>query len=325
MGRPDFLSPIFLAKQLGTFASEGSEITPPNIDILNPNRTAMMIDQFRFSFGTVSDGSDLGSGFPPSYICADIRLGSIPLTNGLVPIVALCPRYLGGGQLGLIDRVRANNTNGEETMLTWHLPKPLYVPTDVQITARFVRRTPYPVSGDPNGTSPPMGFGIAGRSMPEGMQKPKTIWVPWATYTQCRVSSASSKFGGGGTSQIYVSQDSDLGNMHDSPLNVTQFTGWNARYAIGGVRSGMVRSPFFVQMTLSNNKMLIRDQTPFGLLFPSDRGYFNLNAKLMAKQFVRAELEIDPPSGADAAETLEGTTIGMIGYRELPMPWSAQP
>jgi len=300
--RPDFLSPIFLGGSLGTFAAEGAFAALSNTLTKNPNKTPMLIDEIRFSQALgAADANYTGAKWPFAYLQADISLGGIPLTKGYVPLSVFGPNYINGAQAGF-----GGATPAQELVLTWHLPKPLYVPPGVGILANFVRKTPYPVGGDPaNGiTSPNMGMWVVGRSMPEGMPTPKKIWVPWVTSTQVRTQTTR-----------FVSRDSEMSNPHDEPLTVTQFIGWNC----ARTGTGMIPCPFTVQATWSNNKMFIRDPTPFGMMFPSDRGYFNTRATLMRGQFARFELECTPLN----SETLEGATVGMVGYREINTPQGA--
>ena len=300
--RPDFLSPIFLGGSLGTFAAEGAQASLSPFITMNPNRVPMLIDEFIFSQANgAADVTFANASWPFSYLQADISVGGVPLTKGYTPVSVLAPRYVRGAQTDLYGTV------SQELAVIWHLPKPLYVPPDVGILANFLRKSPFPVGGDPavGVTSPVMGFWIRGRSMPEGSPIPKSIWVPWATYSQCRTQVTR-----------FVSGDNEMINPHTQPLNVTQFLGWNCARA----GTGMIPCPFTAQATFSNNKMFIRDPTPFGLLFPSDRGYFNVGAKLMNGQFARFELECVPSNN----ENLEGTTVGMIGYREIETPWGAK-
>jgi len=325
MSRPDFLSPIYLRSAATLGVANGSSCTPDPQKLLNPNRTPMLIDQFRFSGPTVSDLS-MAIGDVCQYILADIRLGSIPLTNGLVPIGAFAPTYLlypGGASMAAGQIVA-------DTQLVWHLPRPMYVPPDVQVSVKFAR-APFAAIGANSASLPleacSMVAGIAGRSMPHGSPVPDKMYVPWV-----------------GATSIYdavtewESRDSELGNPHRESMRITKFVGFNGKVStrLGG--SGetytslqMNCAPDFnLRMTLSSGKMLVRDPTPYCHLFPGERPYFNCDGVLQQNEFVRAMLSMTPVTGGLAGADpqvadLRFTTIGMQGYREIQTPQGAQP
>ncbi len=311
MPRPDFLSPLHLFAALDSFPAAGSEQSPKSEHLLNPNKTAMLVDQFRFAGASPNVGTPLVSTLADwdfAYLGVELRLGSIPLTNGVVPIPSLCPRYFGFpdqlGTLGLHD-----------TVLTWHLPRPLYVPPNVQLYARFVRQDIFPANNRATSIDN-IGFSAVGRSMPADYPVPKKIWVPWATATQCKTAV-----------QRFISKNQDLANPNTELLHVTSFVGFNT------VGPNIAHDPTFpqiapltAQMTLSSNKMLMRDPTDFFGLFPADRGVLDVDAVLQSKEFVQAELELTPlTTGGHAVEydAIAYTTIGMIGYREVQTPQGA--
>lgn len=310
MGRPDFLSPLHLHAPLDAFPASGSEQSPNPEQLLNPNKSAMLIDQFRFA-GNRPTGLLLAN-WDFLYLGVDLRLGSIPLTNGIIPIASIVPRYFGFALAGGIS----------DTVLTWHLPRPLYVPPGVQLYARFVRQDVF-AAGNRDTSIDNVGFSAVGRSMPSDYPVPKKIWVPWATATQCKSPI------GGADIQRFVSTDQELANPNTELLHVTQLNGFNCSRPFDGIFGGAsqpTRSPLTAQMTLSSGKMLMRDPTDFFGLFPTDRGSLNLEAVLQSKEFVRAELELTPPNAADDDQfSIAYTTIGMIGYREVQTPIGVQP
>ncbi len=304
MGRPDFLSPLHLFAPLDDFAAAGSEQSPNPQLLLNPNKSAMLIDQFRFSGASCGDNL---SDWVFAYLGVDLRLGSIPLTNAIVPIASIVPRYM-----------QENAGAPQDAVMTWHLPRPLYVPPGVQLYARFVRQAIFPTAGNNRqGTIGNIGFSAVGRSMPQDYPVPKKIWVPWATATECKKDLTR-----------FVSKDQELANPNVELLHVTGFNGFNVSYVDEEARldGTPTQSPLSVQMTLSSGKMLMRDPMNFFSLFPTDRGGLDVNAVLQSKEFVRAELELTPPAGAEPRDqTIAYTTIGMIGYREVQTPIGVQP
>jgi hypothetical protein len=89
MRRPDFLSPLHQYAPLDPFPAAGSEQSPDPLLLLNPNKTAMLVDQFRFAGNRPNS---VLANWDWLYLSVDLRLGSIPLTNGLVPVPAIVPR-----------------------------------------------------------------------------------------------------------------------------------------------------------------------------------------------------------------------------------------
>jgi len=318
--RPDFLSPIYLRSGAQLRVTDGSVCEPDPSKLLNPNRTAMLIDQLRFSGPTIASMSESDVC---QYILADIKLGAIPLTNGLVPVGAFAPTYLKYPAFP-----GASGFPQPDTQLTFHLPRPMYVPPNVQLNVKFAR-APF---GSINTTGTPalptnpfdMVMGVAGRSMPAGWPIPEKIYVPWV-----------------GATSIYdavtdwESKDSELGNPHREPLFVKRFVGFNGSTFLnrpapnGNTYNGLYGNAapdFNVRMTLSSGKMLVRDPVPFYHLFPGDRPFFDCDGLLQQNEFVRAMISMTPTLVGAAAQTdLRFTTIGMIGYREIQTPQGAQP
>lgn len=317
--RPDFLSGIYLRSSATLTPADGSVCNPDPQKLLNPNRTAMLIDQLRFSGPTTSQ---LSSGDICQYILADIRLGATPLTNGLVPIGAFAPTYLKYPS-------SADAFGGlPDTQLTFHLPRPLYVPPNVQLNVKFARA---PFSGiNATGTPPlplsnvDMAMGVAGRSMPSGWPIPEKMWVPWIAATS--VYDAVTE---------WESKDSELGNPHREPLHLTKIVGFNGSTFLnraspdGTLYNGVFGNAapdFNVRMTLSSGKMFVRDPVPFYHLFPGDRPFFDTDGLLQQNEFIRAMISMTPVLAGPAAQaSLRFTTIGSIGYREIQTPQGAQP
>lgn len=316
--RPDFLSPLYLRSSAPLSQADGSTCSPNTVNLINPNRTAMLIDQFRFS-GPNSQGSMQESDVC-QYILVDLKLGAIPLTNKLIPIGAVAPTYLKypsypGSSGGVLP----------DTQLTWHLPRPLYVPPNVQLSVKF-SRAPFAAI---NHTGTPliptsafdMTLGVAGRSMPAGWPIPQKIIVPWVNATSVYDAVTD-----------WESKDSDLGNPHQEPLRITRFVGFNGTTMTrvspdGNSYAGLygnIAPDFNVRMTLSSGKMLVRDPTPFFHLFPGDRPFFNCDGLLQQNEFVRAMISMTPVENIEQTD-LRFTTIGMIGYREIQTPQGAEP
>jgi len=318
-----FWSPMILSAKVGPLTNIGDDLSIDPLQLLNPNRGSMLIDQFRFTFDYIPAAPSPMGAFTEAQnmIAAEIRVGSIPLMPKPVTVAVLAPPYVGALTPSVVN-FQANpfggNYDWHDTVLVWHLHKPLYVPRDVSLSARFVLQRLFS-QGSPftePSASIQVRFTVAGRSLSEDDQVPTEIIMPWVTETRARVSSPT-----------FVSGDSDLINSHDVPLNVKQFVGSNYIRPVTGVWSGTETTTYdiYVQMTGSNGTAIVREPTPFYLLFPGSRNTLNVDAVLQPGQFVRTALNAPTVPGAPGApstllETVESTAIGMHGYRKVPMP-----
>lgn len=294
--RNNTLSPLFLQSIIGPFPIIGSVGSSIPLEIYNPNKTAMLIDQLRFSTREAT-ATEIGSA--KIIMAIEVLLGSIPLTNKHITLGALAPRYFG-------ETAPADNTRGPggDAGLTWHFPKPLYVPPGVQLTVNVKRQKLYP--GDVSVTNAvPLVVSAVGRSLPDDFPIPGKINIPWVTETQCNTSAVR-----------FVSGDSDLVNSNDVPLHVTQFVGIN----FNAERGYETPADLTVQMSLSNGTLLVRDALPFFLAFPPDRGILPVSAQLQPGSFVRCELETTVPSGAEDFDGIGFTAVAMHGYRSITTP-----
>ena len=300
------LSPLLLQTvingraALGWFSGEGDGGSSLPLAIYNPNKTAMLIDQLRFSFHEESIlAIDFARG---AALQVEVLLGAIPLTKQFVTLGALAPRYYGPLPEFTGNFANDHGPNGDNA-LTWHLPKPLYVPPLVQVSINVKVRALF--AGDP-AIYPPLAVTVVGRSLPDNFPVPGEIDIPWVTETRCNTLATS-----------FVSSDGDLVNSNDVPLNITQFVGCNYNAEANDASPG----DFRVQMGLSNGTMLLRDAIPFFLAFPSDRAVLPVSARLQPGAFVRLELESATPAGAPSGANACGVTaVAMHGYRTIQTP-----
>lgn len=318
------LSPILL---FATFPANSAGLMPPSftssvppLEIYNPNKTAMLVDQLRFRvsspLATPSTGFNQdGQGYDSragGAIGIEILLGSIPLTNRTVTLGALCPRYIAQSTRALRFNGYIDGP-GNDPVFVWHLPKPLYVPPLVQLTIRMVRQPLYPTDTpqlDLFQIVQGLSVAVVGRSLPSDFPVPGEIDVPFVTETQNN-NPALTRF---------VSKDSDLVNKSNVPLDVVMFTGYNTWF---GRETEVVVSPnptFTVQMTASNGTMLIRDPVPFLAVFPSSKNILPLSARLQPGEFFRAELECVADTPAFGLYNLAFTAIAMHGSRKVQTP-----
>lgn len=318
MSTTDFLSPLALSATVTPIdvatlgqPDNGTPSSAQQFRILNPNRMPMLIDQIRFSAQV--GVADYTAGFQYTEtlfnVLADIKLGSIPLTKGLMPIAAICPSY-NPAQISLVSdsQVQLGNRNNffyTNYVSIWHLPKPLYVPPNVQLTCDMLNV--------PAG----MRCVIIGRSVPSGWPIPPKIYVPWASCVQ--VSDPTQDL------LNFESGTSELVNPHDQPLRVTRFLGGRSiSDQSNSAQSNPERRTFTARMSLSNGKTVVRDPVPFYTLFPPIRRYFDIDALLQPKEFVRVFMQ-QPYGSGGVALGLDGMYVSMIGYRELQTPGGSKP
>ncbi len=276
------LSPLFINV---TVPLNQANVTLNPTTLLNPNRAPMLVDQFRI---TLADAT----GVVATQLQMNLVMGNMPLTNGFVHVLGVMPqpRY---------------------DQLVWHLPKPLWVPRDVQIAVQLRVQ-----GATTTRTSIPVDFSIVGRSVAGGMPIPSTIYAPWAASAiQQPNTTANTR---------WVTPDNALGNPFNGPMRVTRLLGF--------VQNGAQSAPgntHTVKLTLSNGKMLVRDPVPFGLLFPggiqqaglpattTGTGYLDIGGVLQPKEFIRGIVDY-----ASTASMMN--VIGMVGYHTMPTPGSIQ-
>lgn len=299
------LSPILLASDPFALEGDGASFHVKPQQLMNPNREPMLIDEVRLSLSAVDSvlaARELGM------ILANLTLGNAQLTNGLCPVISFAPVY---SQPAFRLKASVNT-------LVWHFAKPLYVPTVTQFGATFQRRNPFPNTWDSTpGTQ--FFFTLAGRSIPAGMPVPSRIYVPYA----CSTSVYRSTFNPAtGETTPFTSKDNEIGNPFDADLRMSYFAGYNLAETDSLNPTGNpTLVPILVQATYASGKMLIRDQTPFGALFPIVHSMFRTNGLMKPKDFIKFTLSMNPIVGAaNAQNDIKFTTIGMTSYRLMQTP-----
>lgn len=276
------LSPLFLS--VGVPVSSNI-VTLDSTSLLNPNRTPMLIDEFRFlpadvTYGGVPTGN---SGSVGANLQFKINLGNMPLTNNFVSALTVMPSPIYASAV-------------------WHLPKPLWVPPNVVLGVQL-RMT--------SGSTTPIQFSIAGRSVASGVPNPKQIYAPWAASAiQPVLTTASTR---------WVTPDNALGNPFAEPMVLTRLSGITS---FGSVSS----TNRTVKLTLSNGKMLVRDPVPFDLLFPQGGGpalntvgagigvgYLDISGVLQPREFIRGIIDYESMTSAS-------NQLGMVGYHVIDTP-----
>lgn len=318
----EFLSPIVVSSNVYPVGVNSTLQVNPT-QLLNPNRTAMLIDQIRFSPGLINAVDASAFLYQQS---VSIQLGSIYLTNGSVPIAALCPSYDYSWDNASIGRTALGPQTAPQYV--WHFPRPLYVPPNV-LTYVNTKRTV--LTNDSNTGNTDFRVSIVGRSLPRSYPVPANIFVPWATSATVNTTQITTNSG----VQTYVTPDNALGNPNSSSLMVTRLTGFHASLSALGVSAyDRQTGPngITLRMTISSGKLLIREPTPFFHLFPSSRRYLDLRAILRGSnevkggEFVKARLDYTIASGGNVGGASDGfpiTIVGLQGYRSVPTPLGA--
>lgn len=292
------LSPLILSTNAFTCDGDGSFAIPPPQSLQNPLRTAMLVDEFRFAIG--QDTSDPLKR-EMSQMLANITYGNSQLTNQSIPLSSFCPTYISG------------NT---QRMLTWHLPKPLYVPPSVPIVVKLSRRNPFPLAWS---STPGTQFivAISGRSLPGDAPRPAMIPVPWACATTCYSSTWDAT---ANQTPPFTSQPNEIGNPFDTDLYMSYMTGRMTTSSDSNGGSNLPSSPVFVQATYASGKMFIRDPTPWVGLFPFNRPVLRTRGVMKPKDFMKLMLSITPQAAAAANNQLNFSTVGLVGYRMMETP-----
>lgn len=292
----DTFSPLLLAVDQFTLEGNGAFHYPKPQQIMNPNQTAMLVDEFRFAVGNESGTSFRFREY--ASILAALTFGNSMLTNQAIPLSSFCPTYV--SQSG--------------AMAVWHPPKPLYVPAGVQLGLMLQRKNPFPATWSSTpGTV--FGFAIAGRSLPFDAPVPQQIAVPWACATTCYSSVYDSTLQ---QTPEYTSKDNEICNPFDADLSMSYLTGLNVKEAADAA----ARSGVLVQATYGSGKLFVRDPTPFSLLFPANRPITRTRGVMKPKDFLKVQLSINATPGvvSDDDNELAFTTLGLTGYRMMNTP-----
>lgn len=303
MSPSDFLSPVITQSYAQMAAVDGAVAEPDPVPLRNPNRTAMLVDSIRFRFPLTAGSVLTRPNFIGSQFLAELWLGGTKLTNGPQPIASFCPAFVSYAMFPYTA--------------TWNLPRPMYVPPNVPITAKFTQKLPQATGVD--ALAGQFGISTVGRSMPAGMPIPENIFVPWVSSTTVYKAVTT-----------WESADNELGNPFNQPMKLKRLVGFNGKTQSREIPGGATtllyanRAPdFTIQATFSNQKMLIREPTPFFAVFPGERPFMRLNNTLQPKEFIRVYLDMTAIGAQDV--DLAFTTVGMVGYREMPTPQGALP
>jgi len=267
------------------------------------NRTdkILRIDELRFR--------EIRNGVSPQQIDprafytgeAQLRIGNEPISAGLVPIPAMTwPfNYAGEGVVSVAD-----SAFGQYLRFS----KPVLLAPGERISAQFRYTTRTDVEN--------VDFFITAmcREAAPGVRG----YMPWVTFYKPPVRT------NGTGNFVDTSTESDLVNPFDKEMFVERLIGRmdiqpgngdeedantdGVRYAFGATR---------VRIEDHDAMQVVRDSTPFGVVFDFIRRSWVVNATIRSKGFFKVSIE----SSLNPAIAGTGTTIqpfvGMLGYREV--------
>lgn len=325
--------PMLLSSQVTLLPGATKEA--PEVRMVNPLNTAMLIDEIRFKTPPISaSGLGISAYNPLLNIRCALRMGRVALTNNPVPIGNFGRVTLEDTSTGTVGGVGnyVNSLGSPQAFITthstWKLPKPLYVPRGeflvpkITYDTRFLKTL---TSFNPSQfDSLTIDVSFAGRSLPPNFPVPKSIAVPWVTSFDVDLLALTA-----GNSDTTISNQTQLVNPFDKPMFVQRFIGRSLLHGNGEEAS--LYAPFelgdgfpgsaaawtmtTVRAVDSLNNILVRDPTPFGHLFQFLSRSWNVNAHLPSQGFYI--MTVDRNYTSTIASTYLAHAISMVGYREV--------
>lgn len=301
--------PIILSDRITV--SAGQIRQAQSVNLQNPFRAPMLIDEIRYRVAA----SNSPSGVSDGYWGLRVRhtLGRTPLMSDFIPIGALC-RVLGseGANLSPVsDEVAVS-----DGWFTWKLPKPLYVPgTEYLNTEVFNSNVPGSVYGSVGSNSFTLEVAYSGKTV-EFDAKPKVIAVPWAAlYEAPAVPVTPGEFFSN------KSSEANLRNPFNELLHVQRFIGRAANSRLFNAFQEFDASTMTERTTVraadSFGRVFVRDQTPFFHLFTFPSRTWTVNTKLQPKGFFIFEIQRDYTDLVSTNAVENSEVISMIGHREV--------
>lgn len=288
------------------------------VKLQNPAKTGMWLDEIRFAV-SYNQGSALSGtlrGNPTARLGVQLKLGRLPLTNGFVAIGALAANDLMRTPMA---GAQYSGSDNSVAFVTWRFAKPLYVPPNEYVQAE-VARLLEPVVGVSAGSSQwawACRIAYVGRAFGSETPAPQTVDVPWASALRSCILD-------GTTALAITSNNADLCNPHDVPLNMERL-GW-AQASVSKTDGSPV---FNIRLTDRDGNAITRDYVEHTLLFamgdpnwltsganlpPSNQGLgiAPLRGTLPPKSYLRADLEIATGGGGvtDFANVLNLALVG---------------
>lgn len=322
-------TPVRLGTPISLTASgtiKNGSVAGVNSDaLMSPYGLPMEIHEIKWLLSAPVN-SVIGAG-----VGCSLELGEHRLTNGYVPINAFCKAVLLTLRAGDFVDYSMSNMNGEEIPTTpswanfvWRLKTPIFVPAGSLILPKFQHRNLIPDDITVNIT-------YSGTVLPANY-RPKRLVLPWVTY-----------WAGAGvaynTASTQVSQESDLTNPHNEPLDTQRLVG-RMNYSgnittvppservstvydnTGNGLAEQIAKYWTIRMFHSSGANIIQSPTPFESVFYSGTRAWDINLEIPPNSYfiVQASKIADATAtGATAALRFQ-PIVGMVGFRELKAP-----
>lgn len=305
----DLFKPIHLTA-LATVSPSGTSGTN-SVALKNPyGALPMEILEVKWTLTNADGSSNLRSDNPvlnAGSVGCQLDLGSIPLTNGAVPI-------FGYGR-SINEFIEAGDTPAVN--FRWKPDHPLFVPPQAAISAKFQGTSLFKASVDTR-------ISYSARSFPS-QYKPKKVNVPYLmNYTSKPMSLAAAD-----TDQ---STETDILNIFPYPLRIYRIMGrinnlinippnYNNENA-SGTAGGVPAVANLIRLTMVNSKgqPLIRDLTPVGAAFnQQNRVWETYPGKTILEPGEHINVLIDklasPSSSVSAVQCV--TFISVLAYGQI--------
>lgn len=295
------LSPLVLSATaaLGSFSANAGRqigVTGDITQLKNPSRTAFLLDEIRFRVFT-----PITTSYPGS-LAVRLDLGRMQLTAGrYVPIGLMCRPLDAGEESSFSGGVHPPLGMAVRTSIsyTFRLPRPLYIPGGETIVPSFMLMPGF----DTVVNTFSVDISYVGRSLPAEAELPSAVDVPY-------VSAWLDVPRLGGTDALAVrSTRSDMKNPFAEPLRVARVMGLMLYYqnslgtlatvtgvswlnASSGPADQFVHDFVPTRLFRSDGTKVVRDATPFGMLFPAQTRSLDVLAVLKRNEFLQLQCDV---------------------------------
>lgn len=307
-GIADAGAPVVLSAQVNAVKLGQRTAVADVTSLENPRKTAILVEEIRF---TLKSDTVRELGY---FIRVKLRIGRQQLMNDWVPLALL------GTPIDRFQSAPINSTAGSNVdyLYTWRPPKPILVPENATLHVQFFYDNQFALGGGALPASIDCGVSMIGRDLGKGFRPPAIADLPWvANWLGSAVAT--------GSDTVDQSQASHLVNPFPSPLVMYSMLG-GIFVATADVDTELHLSTSYqndqsaqakVQIVDHKDRIIIRDQTPFGDAFAMlDNTWHMRQAPLEANGFYLAFVSM---LGASAIASYQlQPAITMIGCRKVP-------
>jgi hypothetical protein len=308
------LSPLVLSSAVTLAQNENKDVLV-QARLASPLKTPMWLEEIIFSIASSSLQQNVSTSVysQDNYggsVFADIQMDRAKITNNFVP-VWLFGKLLNDSQAG--NPPCFSDVQG---VYTWKLPKPMWVDPDSNLRVSLRRAAEGSIG------SVTCRVTLIGHAVSSTEPRPHKICVPWVSaYLATQVLANADA-----TDQ---SDETELVNPFDVPVRVQRMIGRikyidtafaNPRETTVGLHpvgapsaSGLYT---LVRVFDQHGRIIVRDYTPFGLLFCQTDRSWTMDAQLEPKGFYKVLLDQKYSSVGLATKYLQ-PQISVVGYREL--------